>query len=132
MNKVMAVILGILLSFHAQAQVYDLVRTIKHSGTFTDDTATTINESFVSTGTLEVVGNTIIRNFHTCEFGQCSDITMNDEILGFHPSNKSVTIFGDSGELAGVTLISTNPTLIILQESIETSAFRIDEYKLRQ
>lgn len=132
MNKFMCILAGLLLSFAAQAQVYDLVRTIKHSGLFTDDTSTTLNGNFISTGTMEIRDNKIIRIFHTCESSVCKDYTLNDQLLGLHSSGKAAIIFGDSGDLATITILSLSPTLIIMQEDTNNHAYRIDEYMFRQ
>lgn len=121
-------IVALLLSFNASAQMFDLIRTIKHDG-YTSDTSTSFEDSFVSTGTMEISGSKITRIFHTCEYTICKDSTMNDEILEVHPSGQAALIFGDSGNLVTVTIISLNPTLIIMQEDVTKKTYRIDEYK---
>lgn len=129
MRKILFILI-ILVPFQAQAQIYDLTRTIKHSGMFTDDSA--ISSDFISTGTMEIKENKIIRMFHTCEYGICKDFVLNDEILTVDPAGFAAFIYGDSGELVVVRIISLNPSLIIMQQDSNNQNFRIDEYKLRQ
>ena len=131
-KKIIVALILAAASFNAHTQVYDLIRTIKQSGAFTDDTATTLNNYFVSSGTLEIYDKRVVRTFHTCEYNICKDFILTDEILSLHPSNQVVYVFGDSGDVAWITILSTSPTLILLQQDQKSEDFRIDEYKLRQ
>lgn len=132
MKKSIVALILVIVSFNSYAQVFDLIRTIKQDGAFTDDTATTLNNYFISTGTLEIYDKRVVRTFHTCEYNICKYFILTDEILALHPSNQVVFVFGDSGDMAMITILSMHPTLILMQQDANSENFRIDEYKLRQ
>lgn len=131
--KKMFFIAALFLSMNAEAQTYDLVRSVvvyKSSiddGLVSDDTASPSVFNYSQTGTLEINGNKITRKFHTCNFGSCGDYVFNDTI--YYADDKIAGIGGDSGDVVVIRIIALSPNIIILHT--DSKLMRIEEYKIR-
>lgn len=125
MKNLMAALTFTLLSFNANAQTYDLVRTITNTpGSIQDSTIS----FFTQTGTMEINGSTVTRRFHICIIGKsCDDTTYIDEIIG--ASDKNALLAGDSGDFVPITILSINPLILFYYSG---NTFSIDEYVLRK
>ncbi len=130
MKLSVGVLAGLLLSFSSYAQVYDLVRTIKNNGDTTYDSA--FHAFFISTGTMEIADNNVIRAFHTCEFDACKDFVLTEKLLSVDPSERSAALSNENGDIGLVIILSLSPTIILLNDDREFDTYRIDEYKPRQ
>lgn len=115
-------------SFHANAQIYDLVRSVNTFGPYLQDT---MAKDYTQTGTLEIYGKTIRRISQICQYGTCLNQDIHDEILAIAPvTGYRALVSGDSGDLVTITILSTHPTIIIM-ESSTTGRVSIEEYRPR-
>lgn len=133
MNRITMIIAALILSatsIQAHAQVYDLVRSVNTLGLFLQDTRA---NDYTHTGTLEISGNHIRRVSTLCQkSGECLNQDISDEIIAIDPETGYRAILsGDSGELATVTILSTHPTIIIM-ENTSSGRVMIEEYKARE
>lgn len=129
MGKLIAVLIGFLLSFGANAQVYDLVRSITTQSFTVQDT---LSNDFTETGTMSIEGNVIKRSSTVCKDGLCTDINLTDELLGLDPEGNSYAVLtGDGGELSILYLLSISPNIMTMKRN-EDRSVEIQEYRLRQ
>lgn len=116
-------------ALQAQAQIYDLVRSVNTFGPYLQDT---MAKDYTHTGTLEIYGKTIRRISQICQRGACLSQDIHDEILAIAPvTGHRALVSGDSGDLATITILSTHPTIIIMESSATTGRVSIEEYKPR-
>ena len=131
MKKQLLTIAALILSawgMQAQAQIYDLVRSVNTLGSFLQDTRA---NDYTQTGTLEISGKTIRRVSTICQSGNCINLDLTDEVIAIDPVTAyRALIAGDSGDLATVTILSTHPTIILMEENSEGKV-SIEEYKPR-
>lgn len=117
-----------LCSLQAHAQIYDLVRSVNTFGPYLQDT---MAKDYTQTGTLEILGKTIRRVSTICQFGSCLNQDIHDQILAIDPvTGYRALVSGDSGDLATITILSTNPTIIIM-ETNASGKVNVEEYKPR-
>lgn len=114
-----------MLTMQVQAQVFDLVRSVN---TFAFSLQDTKADDYTQTGTLEISGKTIRRKHTICQYGKCLTQDIQDELLA--AADYRALVSGDSGELAGITILSLSPTIIIM-EVTASGRVSIQEYKPR-
>lgn len=116
-------------SLQAHAQVYDMVRSVNTLIGLLQDTKA---NDYTQTGTLEINGNSMRRIYTICRSSNCINQDIKDEILLVDPeTGYRALIAGDSGDLAVVTILSTYPTIIIM-ETLPSGKVSIEEYKPRE
>ena len=123
MKKIIFVV-ALFLSSNAEAQIYDLVRSVNNFSGYIQGTK---SGDYTHTGTMIINGNKIKRTHTICELGVCKNFIYNDEIL--FATDYRAMISGESGDLVSIEILSLSPTIIILQEKF--GLFEIEEYKLR-
>lgn len=129
MKKILYVALFTITPFAAYGQTYDLVRSVNTTGAFLQDTA---SGDFTQTGTMQINGTQLIRSSMVCRGQECTDINLTDEILAVNSKDAhNALISGSSGDLVPITILSTNPTIIILKAEPDGKV-DIEEYRLRQ
>lgn len=117
------------LALQAQAQIFDLVRSVNTFGPFLQDT---MAKDYTQTGTLEISGKTITRISTICQHGSCLNQHITDQLIAIDPvTGYRALLSGDSGDLATITILSTQPTVIIMETSA-TGKVNIEEYKPRE
>ena len=128
-KKIIALAAISLLSAPVHAQVYDMVRSVNTLVGLLQDTKA---GDYTETGTLELNGNSMRRVRTICQSGNCLTQDIKDEILLVDPeTGYRALIAGDSGALEVVTILSTFPTIIIMQ-STSSGKVSIEEYKARE
>ncbi len=113
------------LSINAEAQIYDIVRSVNNFSGYIQGTK---SGDYTHTGTMIIDGNKIKRTHTVCE-DICKNFIYNDEILFSTDYDYRAIISGDSGDLVSIEILSLSPTIIILQEKF--GLFEIEEYKPR-
>lgn len=126
MKKIILIAIIIcLFAMPAQAQVFDLVRSVNTFGLYLQDTKA---NDYTQTGTLEISGSTIRRIYTICQNGKCIIQDIQDELIG--ASDYRALVSGDSGDFATITILSLSPTIIIM-EATTSGQVSIEEYKPR-
>lgn len=128
MKKFIAYLIVLLLASYANAQTYDLTRSIITGGFTVEDT---LSNDFSETGTLIIEGNIIKRFSTVCKNNLCKDFNYIDELLGLDPEGNSYAVLsGDSGNLSILYILSISPNIMVMKRNYDKSV-EIQEYKPR-
>lgn len=114
-----------MLTIQAQAQLYDLVRSVNTFGLYLQGTK---SGDYTQTGTLEIIGNQIRRQYTICQLGNCISQDIQDELLA--ATDYRAAVSGDSGDFTSIEILSLSPTIIIM-EANSSGRVNIEEYKPR-
>lgn len=126
MKKILLIV-SLFLPINAQAQVYDLVRSITTGGLLVQDT---LAGDFNEIGTLTIEGNIIKRFSTVCINNECRDFNYIDELVGLNSYESYAVLHGDSGVLSILYILSISPNVIVMKRNYDKSV-EIQEYKPR-
>lgn len=142
MKKLLVILIALLLSFPAQAQVYDLIRSL-----ITNNPADFISpvfplhdtsnppgsDEFTHTGTMMIENGFVTMDTLVCINSICDKENKTREIVALLHNEKTVTLKDEDNELeiTRFTVLSASPTIILMKLN-ENGTVEITEWAPRQ
>ncbi len=148
MKKILVILIALLLSFSAQAQVYDLIRSIITINPanfespvlpFRDTAYPPGLDEFTHTGTMTIENGFVTMDTLECVNNLCDKENKTRKIVTLLHNNKTiVTTDEDSSnsedkatEITSFFILSLSPTIILMKPN-ENGTVEISEWALRQ
>ena len=142
MKKLLVVIIALLMSFSAQAQVYDLIRSIITNNPadstssvfpFHDTSNPPGPDEFTHTGTMTIENGFVTMDTLVCINNICVNENKTREIVDVIHNDKTAVLKDedDESEITRFSILSTSPTIILMKPN-ENGTVEITEWAPKQ